>query len=100
MDNATESRLHQQLVKLGDMMGDGLHNEPGGKWITREYNKVLKALGLAKPRRNNSVMINQLMIQRVKDAPCKLCGGALKQNRSGSKRAKCIQCQAKFQLLK
>ena len=26
------------------MMGDGLHIEPGGKWITKEYNKLAKIL--------------------------------------------------------
>ena len=25
--------LEDRLVRLGDMMGDGLHLEPGGKWI-------------------------------------------------------------------
>ena len=25
--------LGDRLVHLGDMMGDGLHLEPGGKWI-------------------------------------------------------------------
>lgn len=37
----TES-LHHRLIKLGDMMGDGLHHEDGS--ITREYRKVARAL--------------------------------------------------------
>lgn len=36
-------KLHEQLIKLGDMMGDGLHHEDGGKWIEREYkNGIIK----------------------------------------------------------
>ena len=36
--------LHQQLVNLGDMMGDGLHLEKDGRWITREYRRISKIL--------------------------------------------------------
>ena len=38
--------LHQQLIRLGDMIGDGLHLEPDGKWIEKEYRSVAIALGL------------------------------------------------------
>lgn len=36
--------LHRQLIKLGDMMGDGLHYESDGKWIEKEYTKICKIL--------------------------------------------------------
>lgn len=36
--------LWDQFVRLGDMIGSGLHNEPDGKWITKEYNKLAKIL--------------------------------------------------------
>ena len=39
-----DAYLYRQLVKLGDMMGDGLHHEPDGKWIEKEYNKICKVL--------------------------------------------------------
>lgn len=39
LSKEVEDRLYGQLVKLGDMMGDGLHHEPGGKWISRDYKK-------------------------------------------------------------
>ena len=35
-------RLHKDLIKLGDMMGDGLHYEDPS--ISREYRKVAKLL--------------------------------------------------------
>lgn len=102
MDQETRTHLSAQLVKLGDMMGDGLHLEPGGKWIARDYQRVAKALGLAvgPRRRNNSAAINEKMVDRVKEITCQRCSGALKQIRSGSMRAQCVQCGAKFQLLK
>ncbi len=98
----TKDRLHRDLVKLGDMMGDGLHLEPDGKWINQEYKRTLKALGLAPKiqRKNNSKAINERMEQRVKEVNCQKCGGTLKQTRSGSKRAQCQSCGTKFQLLK
>ncbi len=97
---AVKANLHKQLVKLGDMMGDGLHHEADGKWISKEYKKILKALGLAKPAKRNTQAINERMAQRVKEVVCKKCSSTLEQTRSGSKRAICIACRAKYQLLK
>jgi len=42
MGSDNNEHLLAQLVKLGDMMGDGLHNEPDGKWIEREYRSGTK----------------------------------------------------------
>lgn len=92
--------LHRQLIKLGDMMGDGLHKEPDGKWISREYAKIAKKLGYAPPRRNNSEKINAAMAERVKQVSCQKCGGELKQTRKGSMRAKCQTCGGIYILLK
>lgn len=49
--------LLNQLVKLGDMMGDGLHHEPDGKWIEKEYRKIAKQLGIIKqkPKSNDEI---------------------------------------------
>lgn len=97
------SYLFRQLVRLGDMMGDGMHLESDGKWISKEYRRVAKALGYTMPskkRADNSGAINQRMDERVKQVPCGKCGGTLKQSRSGSMQAKCTSCEAKFQLLK
>ena len=94
--------LHRQLIRLGDMMGDGLHHEPDGKWIEREYAQTAKALGYGPPRKNNSVAINERMKTRVTEVKCQKsgCGGELKQTRSGSKRGICSKCSAKYQLMK
>lgn len=98
----TERHLHNQLVKLGDMMGDDLHLEPGGAWITKDYRRTAKALGydVGPNRANNRDAINAQMIKRVADVSCGKCGGQLKQTRSGSKRAVCVSCQIKWILLK
>lgn len=99
MDAETSAHLHRQLVKLGDMMGDGLHHEPGGKLIEKEYRQVANALGYIqpKPRSNNSKAINEAMSKVLEVTSCPGCGGKLKQTRSGAKRAQCVDCQGKFQ---
>lgn len=63
--------LHRQLVKLGDMMGDGLHKEPDGKWISREYAKIAKQLGYAPPRRNNSEKLTPQWLSELSKSAAK-----------------------------
>lgn len=94
MDN---DLLEDRLVRLGDMMSDGLHLEPGGKWIEKEYKKTLIALGLLEPskRKNNSDKINEFMAERLKKVKC-TCGSELVQSRSGSFIGKCNKCGKKF----
>ena len=99
-DDEGKAHLHRQLVKLGDMMGDGLHLEPNGNWINAEYRRTLKALGLLPPRKNNGDAINKAMSVRVVEVACPSCGGALKQTRSGAKRARCKLCSNLYKLLK
>lgn len=98
----TIARLHHELVRLGDMMGDGLHLEPDGKWISREYRNTLKALGFKNSisRHSNSPKINERMKLRVNEFKCGNCTGELQQTRSGSKRAICQSCGGKWQLIK
>lgn len=92
-----EDVLEDSLVRLGDMMSDGLHLEPGGKWIEKEYKKTLKALGLLEPtkQKNNSEKINEFMAKRLKEVKC-TCGSELIQSRSGSFIGKCSKCGKKF----
>ena len=99
MLNKDNDFLHRQLIRLGDMMGDGLHHEPDGKWISKEYKRISKALGIGPKRKNHSADINKLMIERIKTVKCQKCQGKLYQTRSGSMRAQCIDCSAIFQLL-
>ncbi|EGR4074788.1 hypothetical protein DDO73_17160 [Vibrio cholerae] len=66
----TKDRLHKDLIKLGDMIGEGLHLEPDGKWISRDYRRTLKALGHdipQKPRVSHLPQINERMEQRVRE---------------------------------
>ena len=104
--NAKEDaeHLHHQLVKLGDMLGDG-DAEP---WVKREYARVAAALGYTvKPKRNRTPMtperreeINQRMKTRCAPVACPECDGALKQTQSGSMRAVRTGCGQKYQLLR
>lgn len=89
--------LEDRLVRLGDMMSDGLHLEPGGKWVEKEYKQTLKALGFlaSTERKNNSEKINEFMANRLKEVKC-TCGSELAQSRSGSFIGKCIKCGKKF----
>jgi hypothetical protein len=92
--------LHRQLIRLGDMMGDGQHLEPGGKWIEREYAQILKALGIKRPARaRDTGKIDELMVARLADVPC-ACGGVLRQARKGSMVGTCPACGSKYQLLR
>lgn len=93
MDAETKAHLQNQLVKLGDMLGDG-DCDP---WVAKEYRQACKALGYTRPRANNSKAINEAMAKALAETRCPKCNGELKQTRSGSKRAQCIGCQAKVQ---
>lgn len=95
--------LNRQLIKLGDMMGDGLHHEPGGKWIEKEYRAVAKALmpemyaDIAKKKRDslNERMRSLLLTARCNNGECR---GILKQARSGSKVCNCMICGARYKV--
>ena len=100
-DNDFEWR---QFVKLGDMMGDGLHHEPDGKWISREYKKlamllvpeIKEAEQKRRKRKNESVDASMEKLIQVKKCTC---GGQLKQSRSGSKIVNCIICKKRFKAI-
>lgn len=91
--------LHDQLIKLGDMLGDG-DAEP---WVGKEYRRICNLLGYTSNRRRvdgaRTAAINDKMIERVKEVSCQKCQGELKQSRSGSTVAMCAGCGSKFKLL-
>lgn len=90
--------LHRQLIKLGDMMGDGLHHEPDGKWIEREYKKISKLLFpeyYAKIDSAYKERFNKQVAELLAQKKCN-CGGEIKQVRSGSKKCKCQNCNATY----
>lgn len=98
--------LHNQLVKLGDMLGDGLgFEEP---WIGKEYKKIYNLLypqtkeekqAKAEIRRKNNENINKQIEEKLKTDSCSKCNSKLKQTRSGSKVVQCTneECKTKFQ---
>ena len=94
--------LYRQLEKLGDMIGDGLHLEPGGKWISTEYNKIAKSLGLIKNKKRDVSGINSAVKSVISNQTCtsKGCEGALKQSRSGSYVIQCLTCHKRYKLKK
>ncbi|MFJ3487185.1 hypothetical protein ACIPL1_27765 [Pseudomonas sp. NPDC090202] len=92
-----EAELYRQLIKLGDMIGDGLADEPDGKWIHAEYRKVMRALGHTMPRRNSAEAINKAVATFLAKTKCD-CGGRLVQTRSGAKKARCTSCSTTYTL--
>ena len=97
MKNNNREFLYKQLIKLGDMMGDGCHLESDGKWIEEEYKKIAKELGLLPKRKNHNKEVNNFMQKRIACEKCN-CGGELKQSRSGSFIAQCKECGRKYRL--
>ncbi|AVM69726.1 hypothetical protein C3V36_11040 [Lachnospiraceae bacterium oral taxon 500] len=91
--------LYDRLIRLGDMMGDGCHHEPDGKWIEREYRDTLKLLGLSpkKSVKRDTKSINKFMEKRLQDVRCE-CGGKLFQSRKGSFIATCSICGKRYKL--
>ncbi len=89
MESETD-RLHQQLIKLGDMMGDGLHHED--PWISREYRKVLKALHPemfpSKKRKPSQKLIRTLI-----PCTCGAKGWVFVRFNEGKVGIKCKDCQ-------
>ncbi len=97
--------LWNQFIKLGDMMGDGLHHEPDGKWITREYKKLMKILcppteeekaAKKEIRQKRNKLIDEAISTRLQTDTCNSCTGKLIQTRSGSKVVQCTSCEKKY----
>ena len=50
----TNEHLWRQFFRLGEMIGDGLHYEPDGKWIAKEYRQLAKIL-IPEMKEENSI---------------------------------------------
>lgn len=99
MTNESREFLSSQLIKLGDMMGDGLHHEPDGYWIAKEYRRISKILypEMYKDlRKAKNAAIDKTIAEKLKTDKCFKCHSELKQTRSGSKVVRCVSCGAKF----
>lgn len=96
--------LWGQFIKLGDMMGDGQHHEPGGGWITREYNKLAKILcpEIVEANKQRKELKNKAIdlkiAELVEKKPCE-CGQKLRQSRSGSMVLYCDGCKKRFKAI-
>ena len=90
MEKDTErDRLHQQLIKLGDMMADGLHYEDPS--ISREYRKVSKLLYpemYPKKKRKPS----QSLIRTLKECDCGQKGWTFKRYNNETVGIRCKSC--------
>lgn len=90
--------MWDQFARLGEMMGDGLHHEPDGKWISKEYKRLSKILvpEIKVAARGHRQMANKIRDEKIKtfllDRKCR-CGGILAQVRSGSLKVKCQYCK-------
>jgi hypothetical protein len=103
MENKTSDNdfLWRQFIKLGEMMGDGLHHEADGKWIAKEYKQLAKILipGFAQPakesRKIKCLKVDEQMKLLLEKNKCD-CGGTLKQKRSGVKVSYCQTCNQRY----
>lgn len=82
-------RLHQQLIKLGDMMGDGLHYEDPS--ISREYKRICKILYPDMfPRKRRKP--NQKLINTLKPCDCGQKGWTYHRHDKGTVSISCKKC--------
>lgn len=96
-----------QFCRLGEMIGDGLHNEPDGKWIIKEYKRLMLLLNpdikesLAKKKKEKNEIINNQILKIIATNKCrqKDCDGQLYQIRSGSKIIYCSKCNARYKVI-
>lgn len=99
--NDDKDYLYERLVKLGDLMADGIHLEPDGAWIEKEYKDTMRLIGISpvkkKRKSPNNTIIDEFMKKRCCEEICE-CGGELVQTRKGSFFAKCKICEKKYRL--
>jgi len=96
-----------QFIRLGEMIGDGLHNEPDGKWISKEYRRLMVLLNpdikqsLADQRKAKNERIDNQILKLIATSKCtqKDCGGQLYQSRSGSKIMFCSKCKTRYKAI-
>lgn len=99
--NKDNQREWDRFCKLGEMIGDGLHYESDGKWISKEYKQLAKILipelkvHHKADQKQRSLMINEQMTKLLSDKKCH-CGGNIKQKRSGAKVAYCENCNSRY----
>lgn len=94
--------LWDQFIKLGEMIGDGAHEEPGGKWMSREYKKLSKILvpEIKEAETNFRQIKNKAIDEKIKLLLEKMkstcCNSDFKQARSGSLIVYCFLCNKRY----
>lgn len=95
---------YDRLVKLGDMLGDGLGDEPDEKWIKKEYTRILHSLPEfkelkkeARKRKSEKIAVQMEALLTKKNCTC---GGSLYQKRKGTKIVYCSVCNARYKAVK
>jgi len=93
---STKDFQWRQFCRLGEMIGDGLHNEE--KWISREYRHLQRILlpETKEERKIKNDSINRQMEALLNKIPCKKCGSKLIQTRKGAKTAICTSCGIRY----
>ena len=87
-----------QFCRLGEMMGDGLHHEPDGKWISKEYRRLSRILipeikeAEQQARKAKAENIQRQMEALMEKKSCTQCGGKLIQRRKGTTVCYCTVC--------
>lgn len=93
--------LWNQFIKLGEMIGDGLHYEE--PWISKEYRKLAKILlppteEEKQWKKERLEKLDSQVKERLQKDNCAKCGSKLKQTRKGSKTVICTneECKARY----
>ncbi len=118
-DKIALGQLNNQLIKLGDMMGDGLHHESDGKWISIEYKKVFDDIMKIEASNGDEVAIDYLNKKRdlkqkrkearwgnlqpqietlLKEKKSVCCNEQLVQQRKSSLILQCTKCLKRYKL--
>lgn len=93
--------LWNQFIRLGERIGDGDLDASESKWMNRDYKKLSKILipelkeDAKKRRLEINTHINEQMVKLLSEKKC-MCGGVLKQSRSGSKVCYCVDCKKRY----
>ena len=90
LSDTERDRLLAQLVKLGDMMGDGLHHEDPE--ISKEYSRIVKLL-FPKPYIGKKRKPSQKFIRTLKDCNCGHKGWVFVIYANGTVGLKCKNCK-------
>jgi len=102
LTDAERERLSKDLIKLGDILGDGDLEPSDEKYFKKEYKKVF---GLLYPevnrakRKNRMIAVNKRVLRLIEKNKCS-CGGEYRQSRSGSLICYCKKCNKRVKVVK